>query len=188
MNLPNKITIARIMLIPFFMFTLLAREIFGPDNAFIMDIISAMLFIIASATDGVDGYIARKNNQVTDFGKFLDPIADKLLVAAALISLVELGRIPAYMVFIILAREFIVTGLRIIAVQNGIVLAAEMTGKIKTVIQIIATVICILFASEKFNLFGISICHIAMGIATLFTIYSGYVYLRNNWKLIANAK
>ena len=188
MNLPNKITIARIMLIPFFMFTLLLREIFGPDNAFIMDIISAMLFIIASATDGVDGYIARKNNQVTDFGKFLDPIADKLLVAAALISLVELGRIPAYMVFIILAREFIVTGLRIIAVQNGIVLAAEMTGKIKTVIQIIATVICILFASEKFNLFGISICHIAMGIATLFTIYSGYVYLRNNWKLIANAK
>lgn len=188
MNLPNKITIARILLIPFFMVTLLLRDMFGADNAFVMDIISAVLFTLASATDGVDGYLARKNNQVTDFGKFLDPIADKLMVAAALISLVELGRIPAYMTFIILAREFIVTGLRIIAVQNGIVLAAEMTGKIKTVIQIIAIIISILFTSEKFNIFGFSIGYVAMGIATLFTIYSGYVYLKNNWKLIANAK
>lgn len=188
MNLPNKITIARIILIPFFMIALLGRDMFGTNYSFVMDIIAAVLFTIAAATDGVDGYLARKNNQITDLGKFLDPIADKLMVAAALISLVELGRIPAYMVVIIIAREFIVTGIRIIAISNGVVLAAEMTGKIKTVIQIIATVICILFTSEKFNIFGLSIGYIAMGIATLFTIYSGYVYLKNNWKLIANSK
>ena len=188
MNLPNKITIARIILIPFFMIALLGRNMFGPQNAFICDIIAAIILTSASATDGVDGYLARKNNQITDFGKFLDPIADKLMVAAALISLVELQRIPAFMVIIIIAREFIVTGLRIIAASNGIVLAAEMTGKIKTVIQIIATIICILFTSDKFNIGGFSIGYIAMGIATLFTIYSGYVYLKNNWKIITSSK
>lgn len=188
MNLPNKITIARICLIPFFMVALLGRNLFGVSFAWIMDITAALIFTVAAATDGVDGYLARKNNQVTDFGKFLDPIADKLMVMAALISLVELGRIPAYMVIIILAREFIVTGIRIVASSKGIVLAAEMTGKIKTVIQIIATVICILFPSQLFDIGSFSICYIVMGIATIYTIYSGVVYLKHNWALIASTK
>ena len=179
MNLPNRITIARIILIPFFMIALLCRNIFG-QNTYLCDIVAAVIFALASFTDGLDGYLARKNNEVTDFGKFLDPIADKLMVAAALISLVQLGRIPAYMVVIIIAREFMVTGLRIIAISNGVVLAAEMTGRIKTVIQIIATLICILFTSARFNILGFSIGYISMAIATLFTIYSGYVYFKHN--------
>ena len=114
------------------------------------------------------------------------PIADKLLVAAALICLVELQRIPAYMVIIIIAREFIVTGLRIVAISNGVVMAAEMTGKIKTVIQIVATVISILFSDIMVG--PISLGYIAMLIATLFTIYSGYVYLSKNWEMVINSK
>ena len=137
MNLPNKITIARILLIPFFMIALLGRELFGAQNAWIMDIAAAIIFTVAAATDGVDGYLARKNNQITDFGKFLDPIADKLMVMAALISLVELGRVPAYMVIIILAREFMVTGIRLVSAGKKQVIAASWYGKVKTTLQFI---------------------------------------------------
>ncbi len=180
MNLPNKITLARIFLIPLFIAVLMTR------GFMFCDIASALIFAVAALTDGIDGYLARKNNQVTDLGKFLDPIADKLLIASALICLVELQRIPAYMAIIIIAREFIVTGLRIVAISNGVVMAAEMTGKIKTVIQIIATVITLLFPNVP--VFGTTLGWVAMLIATLFTIYSGYVYLSKNWDMVINSK
>lgn len=185
MNLPNKITLARIFLIPFFIVVLMTRG-FGGVSTLYSDIAAAVIFAAAALTDGVDGYLARKNNQVTDLGKFLDPIADKLLIASALICLVELQRIPAYMAIIIIAREFIVTGLRIVAISNGVVMAAEMTGKIKTVIQIFATVITLLFPSVMIG--KITLGYLVMLIATLFTIYSGYVYLSKNWDMVINSK
>lgn len=185
MNLPNKITLARIFLIPLFIVVLMSGKWTGMLE-FYFNISAAAIFAIAALTDGVDGYLARKNNQVTDLGKFLDPIADKLLVAAALICLVELQRIPSYMAIIIIAREFIVTGLRIVAISNGVVMAAEMTGKIKTVIQIIATVVALLFYEVMIG--PVSLGYIAMLIATLFTIYSGYVYLAKNWDMVINSK
>ena len=181
MNTANKITILRILMIPVFMIVLMIDFAYN-------DIIAALIFAIAAATDGVDGYVARKYNQITDFGKFIDPLADKLLVATALICLVDLGRIASYMAVIIIAREFIVTSLRIVAISKGVVIAAEMTGKIKTVIQIIATVISILFYGENFAIGGFDAGYIAMFIATVFTIYSGVVYLKNNWNLISESK
>ncbi len=181
MNTANKITILRILMIPIFMVVLMIDFAYN-------DLVAALIFVVAAATDGVDGYVARKYNQITDFGKFIDPLADKLLVATALICLVDMGRIASYMAIIIIAREFIVTSLRIVAISKGVVIAAEMTGKIKTVIQIIATVISLVFYGEKFLIGNFSAGYIAMLIATLFTIYSGYVYLKNNWSLVADNK
>lgn len=181
MNTANKITILRILMIPIFMIVLMIDFAYN-------DLIATLIFVIAAATDGVDGYVARKYNQITDFGKFIDPLADKLLVATALICLVDMGRIAAYMAIIIIAREFIVTSLRIVAISKGVVIAAEMTGKIKTVIQIIATVIALMFDGEKFLIGNFSAGYVAMLIATLFTIYSGVVYLKNNWSLVADNK
>lgn len=181
MNLPNKITLIRILMVPLFMIVLLWN--FPYHN-----LAAAVLFVLAAATDGVDGHIARSRNLVTDFGKFADPLADKLLVCTALICLVGMGRIPSYMVVIIIAREFIVMGLRQIAMTKGVVIAAEMTGKIKTVIQIIATVCAILFYAPPFAIAGFSLGYIAMGIATAFTIYSGVDYLWRNRTIIGNAK
>lgn len=181
MNTANKITILRILMIPIFMVVLMIDFAYN-------DLVAALIFVVAAATDGVDGYVARKYNQITDFGKFIDPLADKLLVATALICLVDMGRIASYMAIIIIAREFIVTSLRIVAISKGVVIAAEMTGKIKTVIQIIATVISLVFDGEKFLIGNFSAGYIAMLIATLFTIYSGYVYLKNNWSLVADNK
>ena len=180
MNLPNKITLVRIFLIPLFIAVLMTRGLSCCDIA------AAVIFAVAALTDGIDGYLARKNNQVTDLGKFLDPIADKLLIASALICLVELQRIPAYMAIIIIVREFIVTGLRIVAISNGVVMAAEMTGKIKTVIQIFATIIALLFPTVSVGSFTLG--WIVMLIAALFTIYSGYVYLSKNWDMVINSK
>ena len=126
MNLPNKISLARICLIPVFLIVLMTEAI--PYR----DLWAAIIFAVASLTDGIDGHIARKYNLITDFGKFLDPLADKLLVSTALICFVELGRMPAWMAVVIIAREFIVTGLRSVAASKGVILAAIMTGKIKT--------------------------------------------------------
>ncbi len=173
MNTPNKITLARVLLIPIFMVVLL-WQFKGSD------ICAAIIFAVASLTDGIDGHIARKHNLVTDFGKFLDPLADKLLVSTALICLTGLGRINAYMTVIIIAREFIVTGLRSIAAAKGVVIAAIMTGKVKTCIQIAACILAILFWDERFYIGGYSIGYISMFISTLFTIYSGYEYLAKN--------
>lgn len=127
MNLPNKLTILRVIMIPFFVVCLLM------DKGTATEIAALVLFAAASFTDYLDGHIARKNNIVTNFGKFMDPLADKLLVCSALICLVELNRIAAWVVIIIIAREFIISGFRLIASDNGVVIAASYWGKFKTV-------------------------------------------------------
>lgn len=138
MNLPNKLTIFRVLLIPFFVVFLLV-DITPYDNW-----IALAIFIVASLTDLLDGKIARKYGLVTNFGKFMDPLADKLLVCSALICLVEMERIPAWMVIVIIAREFIISGFRLVASDNGIVIAASYWGKFKTTFQMV--MICLMIA------------------------------------------
>ncbi|MCB2285786.1 CDP-diacylglycerol--glycerol-3-phosphate 3-phosphatidyltransferase [Clostridium algidicarnis] len=138
MNLANKLTIVRIFLVPIFLIFITAQDI--PYGT----IIATVIFIIAALTDKLDGYIARSRNQITKFGKFMDPLADKLLVTAALISLVEYQIVPAWAAIVIIAREFAVTGLRTIAASDGNVIAASYWGKLKTVIQIIAIILLLL--------------------------------------------
>ena len=138
MNLPNKLTILRIIFIPFFLVTLYVDAIPGGKW------IALGLFIIAAATDALDGYIARKYNLVTNFGKFMDPLADKLLVSSAMIALIELNKISAIVVIVIIAREFIISGFRLVASDSGVVIAAGNLGKIKTVVQMV--MVCVLIA------------------------------------------
>lgn len=138
MNLPNKITIARVFMIPFFLIFLLVDKIsYGKY-------IAAVIFIVACLTDAIDGHLARKYNLITNFGKFMDPLADKLLVCSALICFVELKLIPAWIVIIIISREFIISGFRLIASDNGIVIAASYWGKFKTTAQMIMSVLLII--------------------------------------------
>ena len=138
MNLANKLTLIRIFLVPVFLLFIATKDI--PYGSFI----ATFIFILAALTDKLDGYIARSRNQITNFGKFMDPLADKLLVTAALISLVELHVVPAWAAVVIIAREFAVSGLRSIAAAQGRVIAASWWGKIKTVIQIIAIILLLL--------------------------------------------
>ena len=130
MNLPNKLTILRVIVVPVFVILMLAPLSWGRWAAL-------AVFIIASLTDTADGYIARKYNLVTDFGKFMDPLADKLLVCAAMICLITTGQLPAWIVIVIISREFIISGFRLIAAEKGIVIAASWWGKIKTVVQMV---------------------------------------------------
>ena len=139
MNLPNKLTILRVIMIPFFVAALLYD---GGANQN-MRYVAAALFIIASLTDMLDGKIARKYNLVTNFGKFMDPLADKLLVCSALICMIELRELPAWMVIIIISREFIISGFRLVASDNGVVIAASYWGKFKTTFQMIAVILMI---------------------------------------------
>ena len=139
MNLPNKLTILRVIMIPFFVVVLLYD---GGENQ-TLRYVAAAIFIIASLTDMLDGKIARKYNLVTNFGKFMDPLADKLLVCSALICLVELKELPAWMVIVIISREFIISGFRLVASDNGVVIAASYWGKFKTTFQMIAVVLLI---------------------------------------------
>ena len=138
MNLPNKLTVARVILIPFFVFFLL-NDSMNPYFKWV----ALALFIIASLTDLLDGKIARKYNLVTDFGKFMDPLADKLLVCSAMIGLIELHRIEAWIVIVIIAREFIISGFRLIAADNGRVIAASYWGKFKTTFQMFMVILMI---------------------------------------------
>ena len=147
MNLPNKLTILRVLMIPFFVLFMLC-DITGAADKWI----AAVIFIVASLTDMLDGKIARQYNLVTNFGKFMDPLADKLLVSAAMICLVEMGRLPAWIVIIIISREFIISGFRLIASDNGVVIAASYWGKFKTVFQM-AMIIVLIFDFGGF--FGI---------------------------------
>lgn len=140
MNLPNKLTMLRVILIPFFVLTLLLQ---GGENPSLRYAATA-IFIVASLTDLLDGKIARKYNLVTNFGKFMDPLADKLLVCAALICLIELKQLPAWMVIVVISREFIISGFRLVASDNGVVIAASYWGKFKTTSQMIAVVLLIL--------------------------------------------
>lgn len=139
MNTPNKLTIARMIIVPFIVIFLLTGW-GGEANRYI----SLTLFVVASVTDWFDGYLARKNNLVTNFGKFMDPLADKLLVCSAMICMIDLKRLPAWFVIIIIAREFIISGFRLIAAENGIVIAANYWGKFKTASQMIMIILLIL--------------------------------------------
>ena len=180
MNLANKLTILRIFIIPVFLIFIAVSIPLGK-------IIATILFIIAALTDKLDGYIARSRNQITNFGKFMDPLADKLLVSAALISLVEFHVIHTWIAMIIIAREFAVTGLRSIASADGNVIAASWWGKLKTVFQIIA-IICALinlsYANEYLNI----LTNVTMIIAVIITLISGLDYFIKNKNLIRTDK
>lgn len=140
MNLPNKLTMLRVILVPFFVAALLYEG--GTNQALRYG--ALVIFIVASLTDLLDGKIARKYNLVTNFGKFMDPLADKLLVCSALICMIELGQIPSWMVIIIIGREFIISGFRLVASDNGVVIAASYWGKFKTTSQMVAVILMIL--------------------------------------------
>ena len=139
MNLPNKLTVLRILMVPFFVFFMLT-DVGGAANKWI----ALTLFVVASLTDLLDGYLARKYHLVTNFGKFMDPLADKLLVCSALICFTSTGQLPAWITIIIIAREFIISGFRLIAADNGIVIAASYWGKFKTVSQMIMIILMIM--------------------------------------------
>ena len=188
MNLANKLTIFRVILVPImviFAYLPIGGKVYGVAvTMLIMDAI----FIIASITDKLDGYIARSRNQVTTFGKFLDPLADKILVLSAMVILVQMGKLPAWIPIIVLAREFIVSGFRLIAVEKGgIVIAASVWGKLKTVTQMIAIIFAFVdiggfFSFTYTNLTGGHlainiISSVMMAISTVATIFSGWNYV-----------
>ena len=179
MNLPNKLTVARVVMIPFFVFFLL----FDPANE-TFKWIALALFIIASLTDMLDGKIARKYNLITDFGKFMDPLADKLLVCSAMIGLIELGRIPSWIVIVIIAREFVISGFRLIAADNGKVIAASYWGKFKTTFQMIMVILMI--ANLPVGWLQV-LTQIIMWIALALTIISLIDYLVKNKDVMAGA-
>lgn len=163
MNIANKLTVFRLICVPFFMISMLVFQTFE---------IPALLFIVASATDWLDGYLARRFNLVTTFGKFADPLADKILVLSALILMIERLNVPAWVIAIMICREFAVTGLRLLLVDNGEVMAADWSGKVKTITQMLAIVFLLL------NDFGL---HVPVGMMLLYislvlTVYSGIDY------------
>lgn len=188
MNLANKLTLIRIFLVPVFLLFMAKKGI--PYGTFI----ATFIFILASITDKLDGYIARSRNQITNFGKFMDPLADKLLVTAALISLVELRVVPGWAAVVIIAREFAVSGLRSIAAAQGKVIAASWWGKIKTVIQIIAIIALLLQVNIKRSIylqqliadnyylkeFFKYVPNIMLMAAVIITLISGYDYFKKN--------
>lgn len=184
MNIPNQITISRILLIPVFMMFLLIPFQWGEVTMLGADIpvhhlIAAIVFIIASATDWLDGYYARKHNLITNMGKFLDPLADKLLITAAFVALVGLDMFPAWAAVVILSREFAVTGLRLVASGDGEVIAASIWGKWKTVSQIVAAS-AILLHNIIFELASIPFDTIMIYVAVILTIFSGVDYFVKN--------
>jgi CDP-diacylglycerol--glycerol-3-phosphate 3-phosphatidyltransferase len=164
MNLANKLTLARILLVPIFMVFVLTRI---PGGRFL----AAAVFILAASTDGLDGYIARRNKQVTRFGKFIDPLADKLLITASLISLVELDLVPAWIAILIISREFAVTGLRTLAVGENVVIAASNLGKLKTVSQVLAISV-LLLAALPIPYLGL-LGEVLLYVAVVMTVWSG---------------
>ncbi len=181
MNLPNKLTILRVLMIPFFVLFMLApfaQNLPGTIVAFI-------LFVAASFTDMLDGKIARKYNLITNFGKFMDPLADKLLVCSAMICLVALKRIPAWIVIVIIAREFIISGFRLVASDQGIVIAANYWGKFKTVAQMIMTGLLILHLGDKYHLFKI-LETVFIYLALILTVISLIDYVYKNRDVILN--
>ncbi len=174
MNLPNKLTLLRIALIPIFIIVLM--------NGYYE--ISAVIFIVASLTDALDGYIARKHSLITNFGKIMDPLADKLLVTAAFVCLVQLGDVAAWMVIIILARELTITGLRAVAASEGIVIAAANSGKLKTILQMLS-VVALLFKNYPFSLWHIPFADALLWAAVVMTIVSGAEYIIKNKQIFS---
>lgn len=192
MNLPNKLTIFRVILIvPFVVLLLgsfhewgLIRAIFGGIMEYVNGIAVA-IFIIASLTDLLDGKIARKYNMVTNFGKFMDPLADKLLVCSAMICLVEMGKIPAWIVIIIIAREFIISGFRLVASDNGVVIAASYWGKFKTVFQMIMVIVLMLDIDHPFFYWlGIALIYVSLAL----TLISLADYIAKNKNVLKEQK
>ena len=200
MKKPNKLTILRILLVPIMVilsfFEIPGKVLWVPMTMFLMDIV----FVIASITDKLDGYLARKNNQVTDFGKFLDPIADKILVIAAMVILVGMQRLPAWIPIIVIFREFLVSGYRMMAAgKKGKVVAANKWGKLKTVTQMIALIMIFLdnyayfdFArgaidNKWFMAFNI-IQSVIMTLSVIATIFSGYEYLKDGKDILLKDK
>ena len=200
MNIPNKLTVLRVILVPIFILVAyigIPGAILGISNTFL---VMNIIFIIASITDKLDGSIARKHNLVTDFGKFLDPIADKILVLSALIMLVEFGKIPAWIPIIVLSREFLVSGYRLVATQSsGKVIAANIWGKVKTVTQMIAIILMFI---DQYNFFDFIAKHgemnvfaiilnaassILMFVSVIATIFSGWNYLKGGKDLLKDA-
>ena len=185
MNLPNKLTLARVVLVPFFVFFVLT------DIVPYSDIIALAIFVAASVTDALDGKIARKYNLITNFGKFLDPLADKVLVVSALLCFVELGFVSSVPVIIIVVREFMVSGLRLVTANEGVVVPAGIWGKLKTAFTMIAIVVILLFCCMGFNggqeVMNI-INDILIWIATALTVISGVQYLKIYWKYIDSSK
>jgi len=194
MNIPNRITVSRILLIPLFLIIMLApfdwgnMHLLGADMP-VTHFVGALIFILASSTDWIDGHYARKHNLVTNMGKFLDPLADKLLVSAALIVLVELNDVyaPSWIVIVIISREFAVTGLRLLLAGEGEVVAANMLGKIKTWTQIIAISVLLLH-NIIFNLISFRFDILSLWVALIFTIWSGWDYFAKNSHVLKNSK
>lgn len=199
MNLPNKLTLMRVILIPvmiivYYVDPLRTTYMFN-NYLTISNFVMCLIFIIASLTDFLDGYLARKNNQVTTFGKFMDPLADKLLVSSALLVLMDQGAIAAWVVIIIIAREFIVTGIRLLAVEGGKVIAAGKLGKYKTATTMVAIIGLFFKETNAFvgNQFDTSnivyfIFNIVMYIALALTVISGVDYFVKNRKIIFESK
>lgn len=180
MNLPNKLTVLRVILIPFFVFFMLAPYFEGYGNY-----IAVVIFIVASLTDMLDGKIARKYNLVTNFGKFMDPLADKLLVCSAMICLIEKGSLASWIVIVIIAREFIISGFRLIASDNGIVIAASYWGKFKTVFQMLMVIVLILdIKLPAFEILGTVLTYIAL----ILTVVSLIDYIVKNKDVLKEQK
>ena len=180
MNLPNKLTIMRVILIPFFVFFLLSPYFPAYGNY-----IAVAIFIVASLTDMLDGKIARKYNLVTNFGKFMDPLADKLLVCSAMICLIELDRLAAWIVIVIIAREFIISGFRLVASDNGVVIAASYWGKFKTTFQMVMVIVLILdIQMPFFQILGTVLTYVAL----ILTVVSLIDYIVKNKDVLKDQK
>ena len=185
-NIPNLLSLSRILLAPFVMVLLLYTRVgrgipflrtLGLDLTY-SDLAAALVFIVAALTDTADGYIARQKGLITNLGKFIDPLSDKVLVMAALIALLELHRLSGWMVMVIVARDFMVSGLRMVAAAEGQVIAASKLGKVKTVFQIIAIIMMIL---------KLPLAIWVMYVSIALTVWSGLVYVANGWDLITDA-
>ena len=176
MNTPNKLTVARMIIVPFLVVFLLTGW-GGDTNRYI----SLALFVVASVTDWFDGYLARKNNLVTNFGKFMDPLADRLLVCSAMICMIELNRLPAWFVIIIIGREFIISGFRLIAAENGIVIAANYWGKFKTASQMIMIILLILHFDGIF----VTLEQLFIWLSLALTIISLITYIWQNKSVLS---
>jgi len=184
MNTPNKLTILRIIFVPFFMIFLLIN----PENP-VMVSIALGIFVIASITDTLDGQIARKQNLVTNFGKFMDPLADKMLTTAAFLALMTLERASIWAVMIILTREFVVLGVRLVAASEGIVIAASKWGKMKTAFQMVAVIAALLLMFPFCpNETGVLITHILVWLSAVITVVSGAEYVIKNINIFKETK
>ena len=187
LNVPNTLSLVRVFLAPLVLLFLSLRisapvpflSLDGAEPLTLGDLLAAVVFIIAAITDSMDGYIARKHHLITTLGKFIDPLADKVLVIAAMIALVELQRIPGWIVLVIITREFVVTGLRLVAAAEGVVIAASKGGKLKTVFQIVALAMLILKLPGGMAL---------MWVAMILTVWSGMEYLIDGSRMLLNAE